>query len=491
MHAEMMPNWLGKRAFLSPERPALIYGEVMITFRELEDIVNRYAAAFQAQGIDRGSRCALLIDNSIDSAAAIYGLQSIGAVMVLLNTRLTHAECAWQIDDSEAELLVYSGARSDQAKKAAEAAGIRAVPLESLPETNLPKPDLLPEFDLNALHSIIYTSGTTGKPKGVLLTNGNHWWSAISSALNLGIKEDDRWLACLPFFHVSGLSILMKSVIYGMSVVVHDQFDPKSIHRSLMQDRVTMISVVSVMLAQVLEELGSSRYPEHLRCVLLGGGPAPKSLLEKSRDKGIPVFQTYGMTETASQIATLSPEHALEKLGSAGKPLFPAELSIFSGSHAAGPHEIGEIAVKGPNVSKGYYKRETKRQAGWFMTGDLGKLDEDGFLYVVDRRSDLIISGGENIYPAEIEEVLLSHPDVKEAGVYGMNDEKWGSVPAAAVVPVRETTEQALQAFCKTRLAGYKVPRKIWFAEELPRNAARKLQRHRLKDMDKNGRERQ
>ncbi|WP_070120385.1 o-succinylbenzoate--CoA ligase [Bacillus marinisedimentorum] len=488
MHAEMMPNWLEKRAFLSPERTALIKGDDRVSFRELKDRARKYAAAFQSHGIEQGSRCALLIDNSIDSAAAIYGLQSLGAVMVLLNTRLTPAECAWQMKDAEAALLVFSDARSDQAKEASESAGIRAVQLDTLPQPNMPEPDILTEFDLNSLHSIIYTSGTTGKPKGVLLTNGNHWWSAVSSALNLGIQQDDRWLACLPFFHVSGLSILMKSVIYGMSVVIHDQFDPQKVHCSLIQDRVTMISVVSVMLAQVLEELGKDRYPEHLRCVLLGGGPAPKSLLEKSRDKRIPVFQTYGMTETASQIATLSPEYALEKLGSAGKPLFPAELAIFSGSHPAGPGEIGEIAVKGPNVSKGYYKKEADRQAGWFMTGDLGKLDEEGFLYVIDRRSDLIISGGENIYPAEIEDILLSHPAVKEAGVYGIDDEKWGSVPAAAIVLSRDTTEQALQAYCKTRLAGYKVPRKISFTEQLPRNAARKLQRHRLKDLEENGR---
>ncbi len=219
--------------------------------------------------------------------------------------------------------------------------------------------------------------------------------------------------------------------------------------------------------------------------MLLGGGPAPIHLLEQCKQKGIPVFQSYGMTETSSQIVTLAPEYSLEKIGSAGKALFPSQLRIEVDGRQAAANEAGEIVVFGPNVTKGYWNRldatEQSIQAGWLHTGDIGYLDEEGFLYVLDRRSDLIISGGENVYPAEIESVLSSHPAVFEAGVRGVDDEKWGQVPLAFVVLKEEVTEQQLLAYCRDHLASYKIPREIVFCPELPRNGANKLLRRELK----------
>jgi len=343
--------------------------------------------------------------------------------------------------------------------------------------------------DLAEVHCIIYTSGTTGRPKGAMLTYGNHWWSAIGSSLNLGMHRDDRWLACVPFFHVSGLSILMRSVIYGMPVVLHETFEPAAVNRSIDEDGVTIISVVSNMLFRMLEQRGEKPYPEALRCVLLGGGPAPQPLLEDCERRGIPVVQTYGMTETASQIVTLPPEDAIRKLGSAGKPLLSAELRIVRDGYTQPAGQVGEIVVRGPNVTIGYHNRpEATAEAlrdGWLHTGDLGYLDEEGYLYVFDRRSDLIISGGENVYPAEVESVLLAHPAVKEAGVTGIPDEKWGQVPAAAVKPDEGAaiSEEALIQFCRERLAAYKVPKRIKFVAQLPRNASDKLMRRLLKDL--------
>jgi O-succinylbenzoic acid--CoA ligase len=203
-------------------------------------------------------------------------------------------------------------------------------------------------------------------------------------------------------------------------------------------------------------------------------------ILEKCKEANIPVYQTYGMTETSSQIVTLSPEDALTKLGSAGKVLFPAQLKIKSENH----HEAGEIVVKGPNVTKGYlYNEEATNKAiidGWLHTGDMGYVDEDGYLYVLDRRSDLIISGGENVYPAEIESVLLSHPAVKEAGVTGQDDERWGKVPAAFLVMVHSIEESELRSFCQKRLASFKIPANFYFVDELTRNASNKLVRRKL-----------
>ena len=211
--------------------------------------------------------------------------------------------------------------------------------------------ELPSRLSLKDLHTIMYTSGTTGRPKGVMLTWGNHWWSAIASVLNLGLDTSrDRWLASVPLFHMSGLSILMRSLIYGMTAVIHPAFDPAAANGSTRGEGVSIVSVVGTMLSRMLEDLGEKFYPDHFRCMLLGGGPAPKSLLERCKEKGVPVFQTYGMTETASQIVTLAPEDSLRKLGSAGKPLFPSELRIVKEGVDLPPGEAGEIVSLGPNA---------------------------------------------------------------------------------------------------------------------------------------------
>src|SRR5699024_4581784 len=248
--------------------------------------------------------------------------------------------------------------------------------------------DLCTEIDLDAMFTIIYTSGTTGFPKGVVHSYGNHWWRAVGSMLNLGLSKQDKWLAVLPIFHVSGLSILLRSVIYGIPVYLLEKYDKQSFHEALMSKGVTIASVVTMMVSDLINQLGDNRYPETVRCLLLGGGPAPESLLEEAKARQMPVFQSYGMTETSSQIVTLSPVKALEKIGSSGKPLFPAQLKIN-----APDGQVGEIYVKGPIVTKGYFNNEQATNIalidGWLATGDLGYTDREGFLYVVDRRKDL------------------------------------------------------------------------------------------------------
>jgi O-succinylbenzoic acid--CoA ligase len=323
-----------------------------------------------------------------------------------------------------------------------------------------------------------------------MLTYGNHLWSAVGSALNLGVREDDRWLACLPLFHVGGLAILLRGAIYGTTAIVHESFDAARVNASIEQDGVTIISVVANMLQRMLDERRDRPYPATLRCVLLGGGPAPEPLLRRCADLGVPVVQTYGLTEAASQVATLAPEDALRKLGSAGKPLFGTELRIEGpdGEVLAEGGE-GEIVVRGPTVTPGYLNRPeaTARtiRDGWLHTGDIGYLDGEGYLYVLDRRDDLIVSGGENVYPAEIEAVLQSHPNVAEAGVFGAPDERWGQVPVAVIVlrPGGSISAEALIAHCRERLATYKTPARIEFCDALPRNAAGKLVRNKLRDL--------
>ncbi|PEZ08869.1 o-succinylbenzoate--CoA ligase [Bacillus sp. AFS018417] len=474
-----MPNWLMQRAFLTPERTAIETKESTHTFLQLHEEVLSLCEHLAYLQVQKGTKVAVLMKNSMEMVITIHALSYMGAVAVLLNTRLSREELLWQMKDAEVSCLL-----TDEDFEAERVPVYLFTELTALPKQ---KVTVQNEFVLEDTMTVIYTSGTTGKPKGVMLTYGNHWWSAVGSSLNLGLREDDCWLACLPCFHVGGLSLLMKNIMYGMRVLLVPKYDPDFIHEALQTRGVTMISVVSKMLTDLLERLQEDTYPTSLRCVLLGGGPAPRPLLETCVAKGIPVYQTYGMTETSSQICTLAADYMLTKVGSAGKTLFPCQLRIEQDGREAGVGTAGEIVVKGPNVTGGYFKREEATresiQDGWLHTGDIGYLDEDGFLYVLDRRSDLIISGGENIYPAQIEEVLLVHPAVSEAGVVGANDERWGQVPVAFVVKSEEVTAEELLAFCEDKLARYKVPKAIYFLSELPRNASKKLLRRELRQL--------
>ena len=485
-----MPDWLRNRARLSPSRIAMEAEGAKLTYRQLDESVDAVTARLVEAGVRPGDLVGLLAQNGAAYAQAVHASARAGAVLLPLNLRLTPAELRWQIEDSGARFLLHDGS---QAETASSLPALRCLAIESFPARpsgtsgRAGVASSEPRFELSALHSVVYTSGTTGRPKGAMLTYGNHLWSATASALNLGLRPDDRWLACLPLFHVGGLSILLRSVIYGATAVVHPGFDAARVNAAIDVEGITIVSVVANMVQRMLDERDGRPYPSSLRCVLLGGGPAPEPLLRRCAESGVPVVQTYGLTETASQIATLSPEDALRKLGSAGKPLFGAELRILvQGGVACPPGEAGEIVVGGPSVTPGYLNRPDETAAaihdGWLHTGDLGYVDDEGYLYVLDRRDDLIVSGGENVYPAEIEAALQSHPDVLEAGVYGVPDERWGRAPVAVVV-LRDGASpdaESLLAHCRKRLAAYKTPQRIEFTDALPRNAAGKLLRSRL-----------
>lgn len=479
-----LPEWLGQRASLSPGRPAVIAGGQEVTFAQLDRSVALLADALVERGIRPGDRVAVLCANGLPFVELIHAVPRAGAILVPLNTRLSVAEMRRQLEDVEVSLLVHDAGNEGTAREAWPNG--RVVGVEQLRRggASCPRPEPIP---LERVHSIIYTSGTTGWPKGAMLTHGNFWNSAVASALNLGHESGDRWLGVLPLFHVGGLSIVLRGAIGGITAIIPGRFDAREANRAIEEDGATIVSVVASMLERMLDDRSGRPYPSALRCVLLGGGPAPRPLLERCASLGVPVAQTYGLTETASQASTLSPEEALTKIGSAGKPLMTTEIRIEDAGDPVSAGRSGEILVRGATVTPGYWRRPEESaealRGGWLHTGDVGYLDEEGYLYVLDRRDDLIISGGENVYPAEVEAALLAHPAIAEVGVFGIPDERWGQSVAAVLVCRVQVREEELRDFCRERLAAYKVPRRFIAAATLPRNAAGKLLRRKLPEL--------
>lgn len=473
----MQPNWLMQRSYSTPNRIGLTYGEQQWTFQQLFDRAETIACQLRARSLQAGERIAILAASTPDLIHVIYGCMHAQLEIVFLNNRLSKEELAYQLKDAAVKAVLVDAQYNGRVQYSP------CYTFEQLFATTATCATFAAEWDEGQTISIMYTSGTTGFPKGVRQTLRNHEASAVNSALNLGIADHDVWLCAVPIFHISGFSMLMKSLLYGVEIKLYEKFDLVPIVDDLVSGRVTHMSVVAMTLGRIITEMQARGVTAHERfkLMLAGGGPIPNDFLQRAFKLNMNVAQTYGMTETASQTATLSSEEALRKLGSAGKPLFFNQIRI-AGTNK--PHVEGEILIRGPHVTPGYIGQFATREAqvdGWLYSGDIGYLDEEGFLFVVDRRADLIISGGENIYPAQIENVLLAHPAIKEAGVCGVEDATWGHVPAAFVVTAHKLTEEDVIAHCNAHLASYKVPKYVHFVDALPRNGANKLMRRKLK----------
>ena len=494
-----MHDWLTHRVRASPDATALVRAGsgAEWTFAELDEAVERAAGRLAALGIEPGDHLGLAMSTRVASVVSIHAGLRLGASLVPTSDRLTASELAVQFEAADVTAVVCDETTEDAV---VEAAGDRPVVTVDDAETDAaaglseiePEPFAPGEWALDDTQLLLFTSGTTGRPKVVRLTLRNLLFNATASTFRLGILPDDRWLVPLSLHHMGGIGPILRSPLYGMEVVIRERFDAGGVVDDIDRYGATGVSLVPTMLQRMLDSRGT--LSDSLRVVLLGGAPAPDELIERCRNYSVPVYPSYGMTETASQIATATPEEAFDAVGTVGRPLFWTDLWVVDEDGTELPRgEIGEFVVRGPTVSPGYYgdPEATADAFGMdgFHTGDVGYRDETGRVYVLNRKDDRIVTGGENVDPGEVVAVLQDHPDVEDAAVAGVPDEEWGERVAALVVPVEEGTEDDetvdpddLESFCRKRLAGYKLPRRWVFADEIPRTISGTVERAAVRD---------
>ncbi|MFJ4937733.1 long-chain fatty acid--CoA ligase [Streptomyces pseudovenezuelae] len=494
MRNEGLGSWPARRARKTPHRTALIHGDTTLSYAGLHTRVTRLAHALRARGIRRGDRIAYLGPNHPSYLETLFAAGTLGAVFVPLNTRLAGPEIGYQLSDSGARALVYGPSHAGLVAGLPGSTDVRTYvevgteyeqllagsPAEPIDEPVAPDDTCI----------IMYTSGTTGRPKGAMLTHGNLTWNAINVLVDTDLIADERALVSAPLFHTAGLNMLTLPVLLkGGACVLVETFDPSATFDLIEQHRITFMFGVPTMFEQV------ARHPRwagadlsSLRILTCGGSPVSTPLIAAYQERGLTFLQGYGMTEASPGTLFLDAEHAIGKAGSAGVPHFFSDVRVVRPDLApVDVGETGEIVLRGPHVMPGYWGLPEETAAsfadGWFRSGDAARVDEDGYVFIVDRIKDMIISGGENIYPAEIEDLLLGHPDIAECAVIGVPDDKWGEVPRAVVVPREGTTPDPDEVLASLagRLAKYKIPKSVVVADELPRTASGKLLKSRVR----------
>jgi len=503
-HVMDLAEWFAKRVARDPGRPALTCDGVTWTYAQLQDRAERMSAVLATGGIRAGDRVGHLGFDDPQFFVVMFAAARLGAILVPFNFRLSAVELAFCIEDSGTHTLIVGEehiATIDSVReqlrckrfihRSAGGSGWESalelmdkVGAEQIPET------VRSSADDVAL--IMYTSGTTGKPKGAMLTHGNFWTDNLNEIITFGLTADDVTLSFAPLYHVGGLlCTTMATLMLGGHLILQRAFDPGSAIRAIEESGVSVTFGVPAMLLFI------SQHPDFesadlssLRVVAVGGAPMPEPLLRLYLSRGIPAVSGYGLTETAAMATAMPADRVIEKLGSSGSAPLLTEIKLIDGEGEtlAVPGESGEICVRGGNVTKGYWNRpdETRNAFtadGWFRTGDIGYMDVDGFLYVQDRLKDMVITGGENVYPAEVESVLYDHPDIAEVAVIGAPDERWGErvVAVVAAKPGRTLTLESLRSFADGRLARYKLPSEIRLVEALPRNPTGKVLKQELR----------
>jgi fatty-acyl-CoA synthase len=497
-------SWPERRLLISPDRDAIWFEGTTTSHAGFAFRVRRVAAALAALGVVSGDRVTWTGGNHPSALETLYACGQLGAIWVPLNARLAAPEAEFVLTHSGASVVVHGrdhGELADALRDRLPAVRhwVAAEPPSDGGSGCLPYEELLADADpeprdepvaLDDPCLIMYTSGTTGRPKGAVLTHGNMTWNAVNQLLGFDLAQDERTLALAPLFHIGGLNgTVNPTLLRGGCAVLVRRFDPAETLAVIEEQRVNSFFAVPTMLDAMAREPGfATRDLSALRTIGAAGAPLPLPTLRTWLARGVTMQQAYGMTETAPGATVLDSADAERKVGSAGKPVFFTDVRVLrpDGSQAD-PGEVGEIVIQGPNVMAGYWNEPEQTAAvirdGWYHSGDAGSVDDEGFLYVRDRYKDMIISGGENVYPAEVESALLELPEVLEAAVIGVPDPRWGEVGLAVVVPVPGTVPdpEALRIGLRARLAAFKVPTYVELADELPRTAAGKVRKPDLR----------
>ena len=481
-------RWIRDRARTTPTRIAIDCRGSRVTYAELDAWSARAAGRLAASGVARGDRVASISGNEPAHVALLFACAKLGAALVPLSWRLAPVEIRYELGDADPRVLVVADeyrALADDTESIVPRLG-----LEEL-EEEAGEPPAVAVDDHDPLF-LIYTSGTTGKPKGAVLTHANTFWTSLSFDRTCPMGDRETVLQVLPQYHIGGWNVQSLLAWWaGATVVLEPAFDAEQALRLVAEKRVTtMMGVPATYLFMAESRSFASADLSSLRLAVVGGAPMPESLLETWKERGVEIVQGYGLTEAAPNVLCLPPEDASRKLGFAGRPYAHVDVALrdlVTGEHLDGP-ATGELVVRGPNVFAGYWRNPEATAAafadGWLLTGDIAERDDEGFYRIAGRLKDLVISGGENVYPAEIEETLHAHPAVAEAAVIGVPDERWGEV-CIAYVALRagaRCEEEALLDWCRGRLARFKVPRTVHIVDALPRSGVGKVLKRELRE---------
>ncbi len=500
-HNDGVGTWIHRRRVKSAGKPALVCNGTVVTYDLLAERIDRLATALAARGVTKGDRIAYLGENEPSFLETFFAVTALGAIFVPLNTRLAAPEIAYALHDSGAVLLVHAGAMNEVIEQAcAGMAGLRRIavghasaPAETfdhvIDTAAADRPQGAVELSDTAL--ILYTSGTTGRPKGAVISHQNITWNCYNVLVDYDLTSADIALMISPMFHVASLTMgVLPALLKGATVVLEPAFVPGRVLELIERHHATSISGVPTTYQMLCEHPAwASTDISSLRMLTCGGSAVPTRVLDAYEARGLSFTGGYGMTETSPGATSLAPRYSRSKAGSAGLPHFFTDVRIVDAEgQVLSAGAVGEIQVRGPNVIAGYWQRsdatdEAFADGEWFRSGDLGYLDEDGFLFISDRLKDMIISGGENIYPAEIERVILELDAVQAVAVIGAPDNRWGEVPHAYLeVRSGHTLEDGdLQRHLAGRLAKYKIPKRYFVVDELPRTASGKIRKGQIR----------
>ncbi len=503
-------DWLGKRDLLTPDRLALVDDATgsRYTYRQLNERANRLANQLRHRfQVRKGDRITILAKNRIEYLDVFFATGKLGAILAPLNWRLVARELAYMINDSGPRLLIVGPEFAATAAELRTETSVDQVIALSGAEPTLAERlgavdyddlvaggDATPvseTVDMEDPHLILYTSGTTGRPKGAILPHRVLVWNSINTNVGWDLHGDDVSIIHTPFFHTGGINVLTLPIFHvGGTMVLMHEWDPVRCLELIEREGVTVFFAIPTMFQMLLDAPSFATTDfSSVRFFISGGAPCPVPMIRAYQKRDIPFRQGYGLTEVSVNCFTLNPEDAIRKAGSVGRPIFHLDARLVDErGNDVEPGGVGELWLRGPTVCAGYWNKPDATAAaitdGWFHTGDMARVDEEGYYFIVDRKKDLFISGGENVYPAEVEHAIYDHPAVAECAVIGVPDPKWGEVGRALVVtrPGAQLSEAVLIAHCRERLARYKVPKSVVFLDELPRTSSGKVFKPQLRE---------